>query len=130
MGKRKRLAAEARKDANKAKYFASLNNCPTSPQKMRYVADLVRGMEVFKALSVLKFNNRVPSSSRLEKLITSEINNYEQKTGSKPDADTLFVKEIFVDSAFQLKRLRTAPQGRAYRIKKRSNHVTVVLDKK
>ena len=130
MGKRKRLAADARKEANKSKYFASLNNCPTSPQKMRYVADLVRGMEVFKALNVLKFNTRFPSSNRLEKLISSAINNYEQKTGNKPDADTLFVKEIYVDSAFQLKRLRTAPQGRAYRIKKRSNHVTVVLDTK
>jgi len=129
MGKRKKQAADARKEANKSKYFASLRNCPTSPQKMRYVADLVRGMEVFKALNVLKFNTRA-SSTRLEKLITSALNNYEQKTGEKPDADTLFVKEIFVDSAFQLKRLRTAPQGRAYRIKKRSNHVTVVLDKK
>ncbi|MBC7864286.1 MAG: 50S ribosomal protein L22 [Bacteroidia bacterium] len=129
MGKRKRVTADARKEANKSRYFASLKNCPTSPQKMRYVADLIRGMEVFKALSVLKFNTRA-SSTKLEKLITSAINNYEQKTGQKPDADTLVVKEVFVDSGFQLKRLRTAPQGRAYRIKKRSNHVTVVLDKK
>ena len=129
MGKRKRVAADARKEANKSRYFASLNDCPTSPQKMRYVADLIRGMEVFEALNVLKFNTRA-SSTKLEKLITSAINNYEQKTGQKPDADALVVKEIFVDSGFQLKRLRTAPQGRAYRIKKRSNHVTVILDKK
>jgi large subunit ribosomal protein L22 len=129
MGKRKRLVATARKEANKSKYFASLKNCPTSPQKMRYVADLVRGMEVFKALNVLKFNTRA-SSTKLEKVIASAIDNFEKKTGEKPDADVLFVKEIFVDSAFQLKRLRTAPQGRAYRIKKRSHHVTVVLDKK
>ena len=129
MGKRKRLSADARKEANKTKYFASLRNCPTSPQKMRYVADLVRGMEVFKALSVLKFNTRA-SSTKLEKVLASAIDNFEKKTGEKPDADTLFVKEIFVDSAFQLKRLRTAPQGRAYRIKKRSHHVTVFIDKK
>jgi len=129
MGKRKRITADARKEANKSRYFASLKNCPTSPQKMRYVADLIRGMEVFKALNVLKFNTRA-SSTKLEKLITSALNNYEQKTGQKPDADTLVVKEISVDSGFQLKRLRTAPQGRAYRIKKRSNHVTVILDRK
>jgi large subunit ribosomal protein L22 len=129
MGKRKKTAADERKEANKSRYFASLKNCPTSPQKMRYVADLIRGMEVFKALSVLKFNTRA-SSTKLEKVIASALNNYEQKTGQKPDADTLVVKEVFVDSGFQLKRLRTAPQGRAYRIKKRSNHVTVILDKK
>lgn len=129
MGKRKRLVAEQRKEANKNKYFAKLNNCPTSPRKMRQVADLVRGMDVYKALSVLKFNTR-EASNRLEKLLKSAIANYEAKTGQRPDDDTLFVKEIMVDSAFQLKRLRTAPQGRGYRIKKRSNHVTLVIDTK
>jgi large subunit ribosomal protein L22 len=129
MGKRKRLVADARKEANKAKYFAKLNNCPTSPQKMRQVADLVRGMDIYKALSVLKFNTR-EASNRLEKLLKSAIANYEAKTGARPDEDTLIVKEIMVDSGFQLKRLRTAPQGRGYRIKKRSNHVTLVIDTK
>jgi large subunit ribosomal protein L22 len=129
MGKRKRLVAEQRKEANKNKYFAKLNNCPTSPRKMRQVADLVRGMDVYKALSVLKFNTR-EASNRLEKLLKSAIANYEAKTGQRPDDDTLIVKEIMVDSGFQLKRLRTAPQGRGYRIKKRSNHVTLVIDTK
>lgn len=129
MGKRKRLVAEARKEANKSKYFAKLNDCPTSPRKMRQVADLVRGMDVYKALSVLKFNTR-EASGRLEKLLKSAIDNFEKKTDSRAEEDTLFVKDITVDSAFQLKRLRTAPQGRGYRIKKRSNHVTLVLEKK
>lgn len=129
MGKRKRLVAEQRKEANKSKYFAKLNSCPTSPRKMRQVADLVRGMDVYKALSVLKFNTR-EASGRLEKLLKSAIANYETKTQSKVEENTLFVKEIKVDSAFQLKRLRTAPQGRGYRIRKRSNHVTLVLDLK
>lgn len=129
MGKRKRLVADARKEANKTTYFAKLNDCPTSPRKMNQVADLVRGLDVYKALSVLKFNTR-EASGRLEKLLKSAIANYEAKTGSRPDDGTLFVKTIVVDSGFQLKRLRTAPQGRGYRIKKRSNHVTLVLDTK
>jgi len=129
MGKRKRLVAEARKEGNKTKYFAKLNDCPTSPRKMRQVAELVIGMDAYKALSVLKFNTR-EASGRLEKLLKSAIANFEAKTGARPDDDTLFVKEITVDSGFQLKRLRTAPQGRGYRIKKRSNHVTLTLDKK
>lgn len=129
MGKRKRLVAEARKEANKSSYFAKLNNCPTSPRKMRIVADLIRGAEVFQALNVLKFSTK-HASVKLEKLVKSAIANYEAKTGSKPDENTLFVKDIMVDSGFQLKRLRTAPQGRGYRIRKRSNHVTVVLGTK
>ncbi len=129
MGKRKRLVADARKEANKTTYFAKLNNCPTSPRKMNQVADLVRGMDVYKALSVLKFNTR-EASGRLGKLLKSAIANYEAKTGARPEDDTLFVKTIVVDSGFQLKRLRTAPQGRGYRIRKRSNHVTLVLDTK
>jgi len=129
MGKRKRLVADARKEANKSSYFAKLNDCPTSPRKMRIVADLIRGTEVFNALNTLKFSTK-HASIKLEKLIKSAIANYEAKTGSKPDENTLFVKEIMVDSGFQLKRLRTAPQGRGYRIRKRSNHVTVILGTK
>src|ERR1700740_470764 len=115
MGKRKRLVAEARKESNKSSYFAKLNDCPTSPRKMRIVADLIRGTEVFQALNVLKFSTK-HASVKLEKLVKSAIANYEAKTGSKPDENTLFVKDIMVDSGFQLKRLRTAPQGRGYRI--------------
>ncbi|HEY1037898.1 MAG TPA: 50S ribosomal protein L22 [Bacteroidia bacterium] len=129
MGKRKRLVAEARKESNKSSYFAKLNDCPTSPRKMRIVADLIRGAEVFQALNVLKFSTK-HASVKLEKLVKSAIANYEAKTGSKPDENTLFVKDIMVDSGFQLKRLRTAPQGRGYRIRKRSNHVTVILGTK
>jgi len=129
MGKRKRLVAEKRKEQNKTTYFAKLNNCPTSPRKMRQVADLVRGMDVYKALNVLKFNTR-EASGRLEKLLKSAIANYEQKSNSRAEEGTLFVKEVMVDSALMVKRLRTAPQGRGYRIRKRSNHVTLVLDTK
>lgn len=129
MGKRKRLVAEKRKEENKTTYFAKLNNCPTSPRKMRQVADLVRGMDAYKALNVLKFNTR-EASGRLEKLLKSAIANYEQKSQSRADEGTLFVKEIMVDSGMMAKRLRTAPQGRGYRIRKRSNHVTLVLDTK
>ena len=134
MGKRKRLVAEQRKEANKTSYFAKLNNCPTSPRKMRQVADLVRGMDVYKALSVLKFNTR-EASGRLEKLLKSAIANYESKTESKVEENTLVVKSVMVDSGLMVKRLRTAPQGRGYRIRKRTNHVTLeigtkTLDKK
>lgn len=129
MGKRKRLVAEKRKEANKTTYFAKLNNCPTSPRKMRQVADLVRGMDVNNALNVLKFNTR-EASGRLEKLLKSAINNYEQKTQERAEEGSLFIKEIMVDSALMVKRLRTAPQGRGYRIRKRTNHVTLVLDTK
>jgi large subunit ribosomal protein L22 len=129
MGKRKRLAADKRKEENKTTFFAKLNSCPTSPRKMRLVADMVRGMDVYKALNVLKFSTK-EASNRLEKLVASAIANYEAKTGAKPDENSLFIKEVAVDSAFQLKRLRTAPQGRGYRVRKRSNHVTVILDTK
>lgn len=129
MGVRKQNAAEARKEANKTKYFAVLKNCPTSPRKMRLLADLIRGKEVFEALNILKFNPKHPSTG-LEKLLTSAISNFESKTGKRPEDADLVVKEIFVDSAVQMKRLRTAPQGRANRIRKRSNHVTIVVDSK
>ncbi len=129
MGVRKKNAADARKEANKSRYFAELRNCPTSPRKMRLLADLIRGKEVFMALNILKFNPK-EASIRLEKLLTSAISNFEAKTGNRPEDSNLVVKEIFVDSALQMKRLRTAPQGRANRIRKRSNHVTIVVDSK
>ncbi len=129
MGVRKQNAATERKEANKSKYFAVLRNCPTSPRKMRLLADLIRGKEVFMALNILKFNPK-EASGKLEKLLTSAISNYEAKTGQRPEDTNLIVKEIFVDSAIQMKRLRTAPQGRANRIRKRSNHVTIVVDSK
>ncbi len=129
MGKRKRLVAESRKETNKSTYFAKLNSCPTSPRKMRQVADLVRGMDAYQALNVLKFNTR-EASGRLEKLLKSAIANYEAKANQRAEEGVLFVKSITVDSALMQKRLRTAPQGRGYRIRKRSNHVTLILDTK
>ncbi len=129
MGKRKRIAAEARKEAQKSLYFAKLNSVPTSPRKMRLVADMIRGMEVSKALGVLKFSTK-EASGRLEKLLRSAISNWEQKTGQKAEDATLYVSSISVDSATMLKRLRPAPQGRGYRIRKRSNHVTLIVDTK
>jgi large subunit ribosomal protein L22 len=128
MGKRKRLKADERKEANKSQYFAQLRNCPTSPRKMRLVADMVRGMEVDKALSTLKLSSK-EASGRIEKLLLSALSNFEQKS-SGGDASTLVVKNIQVDGGRSLKRLQTAPQGRAHRIRKRSNHVTLVLDSK
>ena len=129
MGKRKRLVAEKRKEENKTSFFAKLNNCPTSPRKMRQVADLVRGLDVYKALNILKFNTR-EASGRLEKLLKSAIANYEQKSNTRAEEGTLFVKSVMVDSGLMVKRLRTAPQGRGYRIRKRTNHVTLILDTK
>jgi large subunit ribosomal protein L22 len=129
MGKRKHLAAEARKEARKTIYIAKLNDCPTSPRKMRLVADLVRGMDVYKALSILQFTPK-HAAIRLEKLITSAVANFENKSGERAGDTKLYIKEVFVDSARQLKRLRPAPQGRGHRIRKRSNHVTVILDNK
>jgi large subunit ribosomal protein L22 len=129
MGKRKHLAAEARKEARKTIYIAKLNDCPTSPRKMRLVADMVRGMDVYKALSILQFTPK-HAAIRLEKLITSAVANFENKSGERAGDSSLYIKEVFVDSARQLKRLRPAPQGRGHRIRKRSNHVTVILDNK
>jgi large subunit ribosomal protein L22 len=129
MGIRKKNTADARKEANKSRYFAVLKNCPTSPRKMRLLADLIRGKEVMLALNILKFNPK-EASGRLEKLLTSAISNFEAKTGARSEDSNLVVKEVFVDSAVQMKRLRTAPQGRANRIRKRSNHVTLVVDSK
>ena len=129
MGARKKISADARKEANKSLYFAKLNDVPTSPRKMRLVADMIRGMEVNKALSVLKFSSK-EASGRLEKLLKSAVANWETKTEQKADNANLYVSNIAVDSATMLKRLRTAPQGRGYRIRKRSNHVTIFVDTK
>ena len=128
MGSRKRNKSEILKETRKDMVFASLNNCPTSPRKMRLVADLVRGEKVDKALSILKFSQK-QSSVRLEKLLLSAINNWQQKSPNDDiDKLDLYIKEIRVDSGRMLKRLRPAPQGRAHRIRKRSNHVTMILD--
>ncbi|GIR12831.1 MAG: 50S ribosomal protein L22 [Cryomorphaceae bacterium] len=130
MGKRKHNMAEAMKESRKNVAFAKLNNCPTSPRKMRLVADLVRGVEVNKALQILKFNTK-EASARLEKLLLSAVANWQIKNEDARMEDSgLFVKEIQVDSARVLKRLRPAPQGRAHRIRKRSNHVTIVVGSK
>ncbi|GAB1416101.1 50S ribosomal protein L22 [Paludibacter sp.] len=129
MGARKKISAEKRKEANKTQYFAKLNDVPTSPRKMRLMADLIRGMEVNKALGVLKYSSK-EASVRLEKLLRSAIANWEQKTEQKADGVDLYVSKIYVDSATMLKRLRTAPQGRGHRIRKRSNHVTIYVDAK
>ena len=128
MGARKRNSANELKEAKKQLYFAVLKNCPTSPRKMRLVADMVRGMEVNRAIDVLKFSSK-ESSRRLEKLVMSAIANWQSKNeGSRLEESNLYVKNISVDSGRILKRLRPAPQGRAHRIKKRSNHVTLSLD--
>ena len=124
MGKRKRLAAKERKEAQKTQYFASLQNVPYSPRKMRYVVDLIRGMEVGRALGTLRFSKKA-ASVPLEKLLRSAIANWEQKNDRKADEGELFVTKAYVNEGVTLKRMRPAPQGRGYRIRKRSNHVTL-----
>jgi len=127
MGVRKKQMADRMKAERKEMAFAKLNNCPTSPRKMRLVADLIRGKKIETALAILRFNSK-EASRRLEKLLLSAIANWEAKNedGDLESAD-LFVKEVRVDGGMMLKRLQTAPQGRAHRIRKRSNHVTLVL---
>jgi large subunit ribosomal protein L22 len=127
MGKRKRLVADARKEANKTIAFAKLNDVPTSPRKMRLVADMIRGMEAFRALGVLKFSNK-EAAARIEKLLRSAIANWEAKNERKAESGELYVSLINVDGGAMLKRMRPAPQGRGYRIRKRSNHVTLHVD--
>ena len=130
MGAKKRLAAEKRKEERKQLYYAVLRNCPTSPRKMRLVADLIRGMEVNQALDVLKYSSK-EASRRVEKLLLSAIANWQAKNeGARLEENELYVKKIMVDSGRILKRLRPAPQGRAHRIRKRSNHVTIYVDQK
>ena len=130
MGSRKKQMAEAIKAEKKQIAFAKLNNCPTSPRKMRLVADLVRGEKVENALQILRFSPK-EASRRLEKLLLSALANWQAKNEDEniEDAD-LIVSEIRVDSGAMLKRLRPAPQGRAHRIRKRSNHVTLVVGSK
>ena len=127
MGVRKRNSADQRKEANKQVAFAKLLDIPSSPRKMRLVVDMVRGMEVNRALGVLKFSNK-EAAARLEKLLRSAVANWEAKNERKADAGELYISTIFVSPAPMLKRLRTAPQGRGYRIRKRANHVTLVVD--
>ena len=130
MGVRKKNRAEVLKEERKNVAFAKLNNCPTSPRKMRLVADIIRGEDVDKALHILKFNPK-EASSRLEKLLLSALANWEAKNeGARIEESQLFVKEVTVDSGRMLKRIQPAPQGRAHRIRKRSNHVTLVLGSK
>ncbi len=127
MGARKRISAERRKEAKKTTYFASLRNNPTSPRKMRLVADIIRGKEVNNALNILRFSKK-EAAGKMEKLLLSAIKNWENKNdGSRLEDSALFVSDVYVDSARVLKRLRTAPQGRAHRIRKRSNHVTLYV---
>jgi large subunit ribosomal protein L22 len=129
MGARKKNAALVAKEAKKTKSFAKLNNCPTSPRKMRLVADMVRGVEVSKALSMLQYSPK-EASNRMEKLLRSAIANWETKNeGERPEDNHLVISEVKVDSARMLKRLRPAPQGRGHRIRKRSNHVTLTVDR-
>ncbi len=126
MGARKRLSAEKRKDSLKTQYFAKLRNVPSSPRKMRYVVDLVRGMEVNRALGVLKFSKKAASED-VECVLRSAIANWEQKNDRKAEDGELFVTKVFVDEGATLKRMRPAPQGRGYRIRKRSNHITIFV---
>jgi large subunit ribosomal protein L22 len=110
---------------------AKLNNCPVSARKMRLLANQIRGMQVDKALNTLKFNQRRQYAIRLEKLLVSAINNWEKKNEGQSIADSaLFIKTVFVDGGPMLKRISPAPQGRAYRVRKRSNHVTLIVDTK
>ncbi len=128
MGVRKRLAAEKRKEIVKTTAFARNVNVPTSPRKTRVVADLIRGLEVMKAMNILRYNAKRTPASRLEKLLQSAISNWESKSGEKIDEGVVYIKTVAIDSGRMLKRLRPAPQGRGHRIRKRSNHVTIVLD--
>ena len=131
---KKSVLIRQQKEAAKAQVggasVAKLQNCPTSPRKMRLVVDLIRGMNVEKAIYTLKFLNK-EAAIRVEKLLLSAIKNWEAKNeGKRVEDSNLFVKEVSVGGGRQLKRLRPAPQGRGYRIRKRSNHVTLIVDSK
>lgn len=127
MGVRKRQSAELIKEARKTQAFAKLTNVPSSPRKMRLVADLVRGKEVFRALGILKFSNK-EAAAKLEKLLRSAIANWEAKNEKKAESGELYISTLYVNCAPMLKRLRPAPRGRGYRIRKRANHVTLFVD--
>ncbi len=128
MGTRKRNRANQLKEEKRNKYYATLRNCPTSPRKMRLVTDMIKGVEVNKALDMLRYSPK-EASRKVEKLLLSAIANWQAKNeGTRIEESHLLVKETFVDQSRTLKRIQPAPQGRAHRIKKRSNHVTIVLD--
>lgn len=128
MGARKHNTAEKNKEAKKTLAYAKLNNCPTSPRKMRLVADMVRGQGVEKSLYLLKHSPK-EASNRLYKLLLSAVSNWQAKNvGQRIEEANLYIKEVFVDSARMMKRVQPAPQGRAHRIRKRSNHVTLIVD--
>ena len=129
MGNRKHLAAARIKEAKKTQYFARLNDIPSSPRKMRLVVDMIRGMEVNRALGVLRYSNKA-ASKYVEKVLRSAIANWEQKNERKAEEGELFVTKVYVDEGVTLKRLRPAPQGRGHRIRKRSNHVSLYVDTK
>lgn len=129
MGKRKKLAAEKLKEARRNMYFAKFVGVPSSPRKMRYVVDMIRGMEVNKALGVLRFSKK-HAAIDVEKLLRSAIANWEVKNDRKAEDGELYVSKVFVDEGVTMKRMRPAPQGRGYRIRKRSNHVTLFVDAK
>ncbi len=130
MGSRKHEIAQSKKEERQSEYSAILRNNPTSPRKMRLVADMVRGVDVNKALNMLHFHPK-EASVKLEKLLMSAIANWQVKNeGVRIEDTNLFIKEVYVDSGRVLKRLRPAPQGRAHRIRKGSNHVTIYLDSK
>ena len=129
MGARKHIKAEERKQALKSQYFAKLKDCPSSPRKMRYVVDMVRGMEVNRALGVLRFSKKA-AAQNVEKLLRSAIANWETKNDRKAEDGELYISRIFVDEGVTMKRMRPTPQGRGYRIRKRSNHVTLFVDSK
>ena len=129
MGARKKIAAEKRKEAAKSLYFAKLVGVPSSPRKMRYVVDMIRGLEVNKALGVLKFSNK-KAAIDVEKLLRSAVANWEAKNDRKAEDGELYISRVFVDEGVTWKRMRPAPQGRGYRIRKRSNHVTLFVDSK
>ena len=129
MGARKHIKAEERKQALKNLYFAKLKDCPSSPRKMRYVVDMVRGMEVNRALGVLSFQKQAAATT-VEKLLRSAIADWEAKNDRKAEDGELYISKVFVDEGVTMKRMRPAPQGRGYRIRKRSNHVTLFVDTK
>ncbi|MBL8010085.1 MAG: 50S ribosomal protein L22 [Flavobacteriales bacterium] len=129
MGARKKLAADKRKEAMKSVAIAKLKDVPTSPRKMRQVADNIRGLDVEKALAILRFHTR-HASKPMEKLLMSAVANWEAKNEGQKAGDTkLVVRTVMVDESTSLKRMLPAPQGRAYRMRKRSNHVTIIVDK-
>lgn len=128
MGARKRESAEKRKEEMKNVARAVLRNCPSSPRKMRYVIDMIRGLEVNRALDILHYSNKQPARV-VEKLLKSAISNWQSKNeGLRIEDTTLYIREVYVDQGRTLKRIQPAPQGRAYRVRKRSNHVTLILD--